>query len=333
MRQFLGRMTLAIGAASWIAAVPEAQAEKPKPKETESMSLRGDQEGTAFRSLTVEGEDRVHFEIERPSLDLSLDPTQAPGLDWGDAHDVLDRTVPDGVAPFLAGSTSSMTPYLGRPWLRGFASGDVARFRPQLENIDRWRLLIADSRGQEVRSFEGHGKPPREITWDGRTASGEPAAPGLTYSYVLEARDKAGNKRNFVGQGFQLPAYRLPGPLLSFAGDAGLATSVRSTDAMRRTASPLVLEAASWLNQVDARQPVRIVVTAPSFERANALGNGIAASLTPLLLGSPSRVQVQARVQPDAGENGTVQIAAVRDKSAATVAPTPAGTRDKRSKK
>jgi hypothetical protein len=83
---------------------------------------------------------------------------------------------------------------------------------------------------------------------------------------VLEARDKAGNKRNFVGQGFQLPAYRLPGPLLTFAGDASLVPSARSTDTMRRTASPLVLEAASWLNQVDARQPVRIVVRR-SFER------------------------------------------------------------------
>ena len=33
--------------------------------------------------------------------------------------------------------------------------------------------------------------------------------PGLTYSYVFEAFDRAGNKRNIVGPGFTVPAYRI----------------------------------------------------------------------------------------------------------------------------
>jgi FlgD Ig-like domain len=310
MRPLARQIVTLLGTWACITASTEAQAGKPKAIDPEGMSLKGDQEGTAFRTLTVEGEDRVHFEIERPSLDLQVDPTQAPGLDWGSAHDVLDRTVPDGMAPLLAASTGSLTPYLARPWLRTYAVGDVARFRPQVDQVDRWRLVVADSRGETVRSFEGRGEPKQDIAWDGRNTDGKPASPGLTYSYVFEARDRAGNKRNFVGQGFELPAYRLAtpkGPVLAFAAEPVAASAGASRE--DRTPSPYVLEAASWLNQIPATQPVRVTATARSFQQAKSLADGVAASLASLLVGSPQRVQVQTQVEPDAHPAGTVAIA------------------------
>jgi hypothetical protein len=313
MRRQPDRITAALVALGLVAATaPAGDATAGADGADAGMTMRGDQEGTAFRSLTVEGEDRVHFEIERPSLELSIDPAKAPGLEWGTAHDVLDRTVPDGVAPFLAGSRASLTPFLGRPWLRLYAFGEVARFRPQVENVEQWRLLVVDSRGREVTRFEGKGKPPAEIAWDGRTTSGQPAPPGLTYSYVLEARDKAGNKRNLVGQGFELPPYRVATPegqMLAFAGGSDGSTSARAGNANARMAAPLLLEAASWLNQVPAQKPVRITVAARSFDQANTLATGFARSLTLLLLGDPARVQVQACADADASERGSVQIA------------------------
>jgi hypothetical protein len=322
---------IAVAVAGWMslassAEAAQARSQQPVPAEPNAesaaqtagrgkdnaMILRGNQEGTAFRSLTVEGEDRVHFEIERPSLELAIDPSSAPGLDWGSAADVLDRTVPDGTKPFLRASTGSLSPFLGRPWLQLFASGVVARFQPNVENVDGWRLLVADSRGQVVASFEGRGKPPREITWNGLTAAGQPAQPGQTYSYVLEARDRAGNKRNFVGQGFELPSYRLEGAKgleLVFVGDR-VPTLVRASTA---TGTPgYVFEAASWLNQAPSQDGVRISATARSYQQANALATGIARSLTPLLLGNPSRVQVQTLVEPAAHPSGTAQISMVQ---------------------
>jgi hypothetical protein len=289
------------GAATTNTSGPEAA------KQSGTMTMRGGQDGTAFQSLTVQGEDRVHFEIERPPLDLTLDPTTAPGLDWGSPTDVLDRTVPDGVAPMLSASSSTLTPFLARPWLRQFSRGDVARFHPQLEQVESWRLTVADSRGTAVRSFEGKGKPPEQIVWDGRSSSGQPVQPGLTYSYVLEARDRAGNKRNFVGQGFKVAAYGFQsadGPVLAFTNPRAASSS---RDA--RLPSGLVLEAASWLNQSVSTKPVRITATARSFEAADALANETARGLTPLLLGNPARVQTQVQVQPDAYESGAVQIA------------------------
>ena len=281
-------------------------------KATSGMTLRGNQEGTAFDTLTIEGEDRVHFKIERPVLELAIDPSLAPGLDWGSPADVLDRTVPDGVAPFLRGANAALSPYLARPWLRAFAHGDVAGFQPQVDGVETWRLVVADSRGEAVRTFEGRGQPPQRILWDGRSSDGQPAQPGRTYSYVFEARDRAGNKRNFVGEGFQVAAYRLEtthGPVLAFTGTEG--APARSSDGTARAASPFVLEAASWINQTSAAKPVRVTATARSIEKANALAKDVSRSLAPMLLGDPARVQVQTHVQPDAHEAGTVQIAPV----------------------
>ncbi|HEY3155624.1 MAG TPA: hypothetical protein VGK76_03215, partial [Candidatus Eisenbacteria bacterium] len=177
-----------------------------------SMTIRAGQSGAEFRSMTVEGEDRVHIDFGRPDLKLDLDPEDVPGLTRGTAVDVLDRTVPDLVSPLVALSAEGRSPYVARPWLQQFATGSVARFRPAVKGVVQWKLLVANSRGETVATFDGKGDPPKEITWDGRTKSGAPVTPGLTYSYVFEARDRAGNKRNFVGQGFTVSAYRLDTP-------------------------------------------------------------------------------------------------------------------------
>src|SRR5882762_8076248 len=69
-------------------ATPNAKA-TPATSDT-SMTLRAGQSGTEFRSMTVEGEDRVHIDFGRPELNLDLDPEDVPGLSRGTAMDVLD---------------------------------------------------------------------------------------------------------------------------------------------------------------------------------------------------------------------------------------------------
>ncbi|HKA25114.1 MAG TPA: hypothetical protein VKF80_09045 [Candidatus Eisenbacteria bacterium] len=324
---------LLAGSPCW-AAPSRAAKPKPKPAPTAAVTtktatttaaastdsarvLHGGQEGTAFRSLTVEGEDKIQIEFERPPLNLDLDPTTAPGLDGGSARDVLDRTVPDLTTPLLTLSAEQRSPYLARPWLDRFQSGPVATFHPDLKEVERWTLLIADSRGKTVASFGGKGTPPKDLVWDGHAKDGSTVVPGLTYSYVLEAFDRAGNKRNFVGEGFQVSTYRVDtpqGPVLAFSGHDLVASETGGWNAdtpSRATPPPmLVLEAASWLNQSpNVKQPVRVTATARSFEQANALSGGVAKALAPLLLGDPARVQAVTDVQPDAPAEGAVTIA------------------------
>jgi hypothetical protein len=272
------------------------------------MTMTGGQEGTAFGSLTVEGEDKIHIEFERPELDLHLDPRQTQGLELGNASEILDRQPVDLTTTMLQASAQERSPYIARPWLDELASGPVARFRPAVEGVERWKLVVADSRGQSVREYAGQGRPPKEIVWDGSTVSGQPALPGLTYSYVLEAFDRAGNKRNFVGEGFQVPPYRRSTPTgltMLFSG-AGLQSTVRST-----TGQPaqIVLEAATWVNQVSrVDYPVRVKASARTFEMATALSQTLVQQLAPLVIGDPARIQGLTDVQPDAPAQGTIAV-------------------------
>ena len=125
-----------------------------------SLTLAGGQEGTVFKSLTIEAENRVQITFERPELVIALDPSQAPGLTWGTAMDVLNRTVPDLTAPLLRTSAHLRSPYRVHPWLAAYATGSVASFASKLEGVDRWHLLVVDSRGQEVVQFAGKKNPP-----------------------------------------------------------------------------------------------------------------------------------------------------------------------------
>jgi len=286
----------------------------------------------------------VHVEIERPPLTLQLNPAEVKGLDFGTARDVLDRTSPDLMSQYLAVSATGRSPYTARPWLRQFSSGAVARFQPAVRGTERWKLTVADSRGQTAALFSGKGDPPREIVWDGKTVSGAPVSPGITYSYVFEAVDKAGNKRNFVGQGFRVTAYRLDsaqGPVLVFSGQALHDGATRNTygQATTRNAPPIVLEAASALNQSPrVSQPVRVNVVGRTYEQANSTAKQVAGWIAELTIGDPARVQAIAEVQPDAPEGGTVRIAIADGFSGVgsgvpTMAPAKQGKDSKKSKR
>ena len=139
--------------------------------------------------------------------------------------------------------------------------------------------------------------------------------PGLTYSYVLEAYDKAGNKRNFVGKGFELPPYRIEskeGIVLVCSGEDAAAPVTRHSS--RKPASTLmVLEAASRINQIRKRDHViRIKATARSYEEAAGLAKSVAESITPLLIGDPAQVQQVTEVEATAPARGTVTIVVSR---------------------
>jgi hypothetical protein len=300
------------------AAVKQAPSSPSAPADS-GMTLRGGQPRTDFRTMTVEGEDRVHLEVERPVLALDLDPEKVGGLEPGTAGDVLNRVSPDLTSAFLGVSAHNALPYLARPWLRLFGTGPVARFQPSVKDVDRWKLVVADSKGQTVTTFQGKGDPPKEITWDGHSKDGDLVTPGLTYSYIFEAYDRAGNKRNFVGEGFRVSAYRIDSPegaVLVFSGQSvvGSSKSARSAglggDAAPRAVSPVILEAAGWLNQ-DSRfsQSVRVTATARGQEQANFLAGRVSAALAELALGDPARIQTTTEVVPDAPDGGTVRIA------------------------
>lgn len=276
-----------------------------------TMKLKGGAEGTLFESLKIEGEDRIHIEFERPELILNLDPKSARGLDWRSLDAVLDQLGVSLMAPFMRNTAGLRRQCFARPWLDQFSIDGVARFRPEVEGVDRWRLMVADSKGKTVAAFEGKNKPPKEIVWDGRSLEGQPVPPGLTYSYLLEAYDRAGNKRNFIGEGFELPAYRIDtseGRMMLFSGKEF--TGAQESNYGKEALPPaVILDVANFINmESDLDAPVHVEVSARSYEEADRLSGDIVMRLKPFLLGNVLRVQPVSKVQPDAPDCGTVVV-------------------------
>ena len=272
-----------------------------------SLTLKGDQDGTVFRSLTVEGENRVQIRFDRPQLGITVDPDLAPGLVLDDALDILDRTMPDLVKPFLETSVRTSSAYVPRPWIAPYRQGAVAQFTPQLESVASWKLQIVDSRGRTAMIFVGEGRPDDVIVWDGIRLDGTSAPVGYTYSYVLEARDEAGNQRRFVGDGFELPAFwrdEADGSDFSASGAAWLVSL-----ADQRHVSPLSLATASGINlRSQPTDPVRIVATHRTGSGAQELAWQVAKSLEPLLIGNSRRIVVETRIEEAAPAAGSVLI-------------------------
>jgi hypothetical protein len=313
VNRFLSTTFLLVFTIAAAPGVPASAQEGTAPPDS-GMALKGDEEGTALGSLTITGEDRVRIEFDRPALAIDLDPSQAPGLDWDNTWDVLGRCGIDFVSPLIALSAYERSPYLPRPWFEEFVTGDVVRFRPALKDVDRWKMTIADSRSQMVAVFEGKGNPPKELGWNGRSLEGKPMPPGLTYSYVLEAYDRAGNKRNFVGKGFELPSYQIESKeelVLVFSGSEVQSTS-SSRYAKRDVPPAILLDAASRLNQLPPERVIRVEATARTYNNAKVLAEAVVQALEPLLLGDPSLIQQVTGVQGDAPAGGTVAIVVTR---------------------
>ncbi|MBU8870570.1 MAG: hypothetical protein KOO60_06890 [Gemmatimonadales bacterium] len=271
------------------------------------MALDRNTDGCVLRSLTIEGDDKVSISFERPGIVLDLQPRNAPGLGWKNTWEKVD------LFPVVTSfSALEQSPYLGCPWMDGFAAGDVVVFRPMIEQAHHWQLTVVDSRGRPAISYEGKGQPPETIAWDGRRSNGSPAWPGLIYTHVLETRDKAGNLRTYTGEGFELPPYRLmreDGIQLVMAGEL-FTESANDRGSDGSPTADLIREAASWLNQIEGIEgEIEINVTARTKGQARRLADTVARSLDGKVIGRPYRIGTTADVVADAPDNGMVIIA------------------------
>ncbi|MBN2070908.1 MAG: hypothetical protein JW814_05575 [Candidatus Krumholzibacteriota bacterium] len=270
------------------------------------ISLTGGVDGSVLRNLTIEGEDRINLDFDRPALDLDLAARRAPGLGWKESWESVDIA-----SSMIFLSALERDRYTGRPWSHLFATGKVASFRPGIGKVEKWNLTIADSRGRVIKTYSGKGRPPEEICWDGSTEEGIEAVPGLTYSFVVETWDRAGNPRSYIGDSFRLPPFYLVNDKRNVLVISG--SEIRNTAAnSARTAGgvpELLLEAASWLNQIE-RPGHRVIIEtkARTIAEARDLADHLSAVLGDLVAGDPARISSDSRVLEDAPDEGIVSI-------------------------
>lgn len=68
-----------------------------------------------------------------------------------------------------------------------------------LVGVDSWDLTIKDPEGNFFTSFSGTEKPAERIIWDGRSRSGELVQAATDYPFVLNVKDKLGQKSEVKG--------------------------------------------------------------------------------------------------------------------------------------
>jgi hypothetical protein len=294
-----------IAAASLVAIAAQASSPASPASESEQdahVAIPAGAEGADLGEFTVEGEDRIRIEFERPTLRLTLDPRSVGGLDWSDPDEILERTSLDTTTPFLRAGTTSLSRLPTRPWVRTLALGDVVRLTPKLKDVETWHLSISDAAGRVVTKFGGDGEPPSNIGWDGMTLSGFPAWPGHTYVHAIDVEDPAGNRRRFNGSGFVMPAFAL-------ARDDSIHLVVPGQGKTRALESATILELADWINQhATLDTEVRIEALARTYSDAEAMARSTGDALAKLTAGNPARLRTISRVDPSAPVRGVLRV-------------------------
>jgi hypothetical protein len=186
-------------------------------------------------------------------------------------------------------------------WLPEFPTQPVATFypeEPEGHRVRDWRLTITDYRGSPNRTFEGGGRPPAVLHWDGRSDHGEILQVGYPYSFVFSTTDRGTNTYNHAGESFRLPAldYRQHGDrVLAIAGG----------ELFPRRENSLTARGEDWLVRAadEIRRhpysPVRVVVTAESLALAEQRAELVATHLAGSMILPREQIETRAEQRPD----------------------------------
>ena len=93
--------------------------------------LKAGDKGTTLESITVEGEDRIRIEFERPKLDIDVDPMKAPGLEWDMMWSLLTSESLDLYNVLPQTSRTIQSPYRPRPWMDVFVVATLLNSSPR----------------------------------------------------------------------------------------------------------------------------------------------------------------------------------------------------------
>lgn len=172
------------------------------------------EEGTGDVSLpdvVVKAKSKEKIEIEKAEPPLSvetyiIDEAKSP-LD----AEILEISPVQSVEVYLKDIPPLTTGQAIHPWLPPIVAQPVVVFFPQeREGMIEWELVITDYQGEEVKKFNGKGRPPERIEWDGVDRNHRTLKVGFPYSYVYTAVDVGTNSHTYVGEPFKVNAFKYP---------------------------------------------------------------------------------------------------------------------------
>ena len=155
--------------------------------------------------IMVTGEDKLKVKSDKPVLDIKLDLNQVvmPTIDT--EKKFLDKS-PNLVDLKEAAPKMLNSAQLAAPFLVAFIREPIANFSLKVLGIKTatWDLVVTDSKGRVFKKFEGKGKPPLSLEWNGRNPENRIVKVGNAYSYLVTLVDEAGGPHTLIGAPFVL---------------------------------------------------------------------------------------------------------------------------------
>ncbi|MFN2370515.1 MAG: hypothetical protein ABR506_05090 [Candidatus Krumholzibacteriia bacterium] len=257
--------------------------------------------GAALPEMVVEATNEVRQTIEKGTFSFALDAAAVDSF-----YTVMDVEAL-GVSPVSGMQThlnnleilaSDQPPHL---WIADMASTPVASFftaDPEGHQVKNWALAVTDFRGSPFRTYDGGGRPPRQIDWDGHGDNGEVLRVGYPYSYVFTLTDKGTNTYNHAGVGFRVPA-------LDYRRDGDRVLEIAGGELFVREETTVTGGGRDWLVRAtdEIRQhpysPVRVIVTAERQDLAAQRADRVGAFLAEALILPREQVETEAVQKPD----------------------------------
>ncbi len=148
-------------------------------------------------------------DAKKPITDVTLKPFEPIDSLISDREHALEKRLPSSVEKDLVNVIKLHNPFLRQPVYPVEVVNEVTLdVRKPRKKVDMWKIEIYNSGGKLVRTYEGKGNPPKQITWDGKNDNGKPVlTPGELYHYRITLARKSGAERKNLSEPFEVNGY------------------------------------------------------------------------------------------------------------------------------
>ncbi len=135
----------------------------------------------------------------KPIVDVQLRPFEPLDSFIVRRERGLEKRLPPGVEKELAEVIKLYNNFLKRPVYPVMIHDKIVIELGKFPKPDKWKIVIHNSAGLPVKTFEGRGGLPKRIEWDGFSDKGKPVIkPGEKFTYRVILMRKNGARRREV---------------------------------------------------------------------------------------------------------------------------------------
>ncbi|NPA80760.1 MAG: hypothetical protein GXO29_06910 [Thermotogae bacterium] len=185
-----------------------AQEGEQPPADQQAAPAEGSEAPAAAGGGDIAAEDTIVGEADykiddavKPIVDVQLRPFEPLDSFIVRRERGLERRLPPGVEKELAEVIKLHNRFLKRPVYPRMIHDKIVIELGKYPKPDKWKIVIYNSAGIPVKTFEGRGGLPKRIEWDGFSDKGKPVIkPGEKFTYRVYLERKSGARRREVGE-------------------------------------------------------------------------------------------------------------------------------------